>query len=634
MGIKILVIIAAMLIVFLIKLGISGIGKLLKRLAAKIKKANDKRIKDKLMNAETIDDVPKNSEALRRILNETLPPKQIYLALAKLNDMACQTDMEKKALIQCYFDGIGTKQDIPLAMDMVSKQAAMGKVWAKSMYALRIFATSSDPEKIEKAYDMLEALVTDDGDANLPLLVDDSTMAEPAYFLAMAYLETAETEEEKDRGYTLMLQSALGGCKLAVDFYASAPEEAVRLGKRQYDEGYNAESEKAYFKNVLKASKYGHAPSLLDAGMFYLEGNLAKDTRREFCLVRLADQLGSEESTPVLCRLYGDPGRIGKNFTMKEAESYLTAKSEAGDPYATYYLAGYIMGRNKNDPRGFLMFKKAAYAGIPQAMHSLAQCYEHGIGTPKDPNAAAYWEAKSKSAKNAPPERPEVEEPEGSEAMERKKKSIAYLTKRGIAVLESLPCVESSCEVTVKDADAILKRAIACFVSAQVACDLQNGTNVEESRTYFKRILQKFDADLALLPKEQLLFEGGCSEDDVTSVAWTYECCWALLWALGMIETDELIGADSICDCEKAAGLFRGNESLDAFKAKAKVRSTDEILDMVDLFYRYHWACVEHRLNPKASIGDLNPEVVEERRRGLEWLISDEADWFEISLDT
>ena len=55
---------------------------------------------------------------------------------------------------------------------------------------------------------------------------------------------------------------------------------------------------------------------------------------------------------------------------------------------------------------------------------------------------------------------------------------------------------------------------------------------------------------------------------------------------------------------------------------------------MTDLYYRYHWACVEKSINPQTNIGDLNPEVVLERRKGLEWLISTKDDWNEISLDT
>lgn len=55
---------------------------------------------------------------------------------------------------------------------------------------------------------------------------------------------------------------------------------------------------------------------------------------------------------------------------------------------------------------------------------------------------------------------------------------------------------------------------------------------------------------------------------------------------------------------------------------------------MLDLYFRYDWACVEKRVKPETSIGNLNSSVVTERRRGLEWLISEEQDWYDISLDT
>ena len=57
-------------------------------------------------------------------------------------------------------------------------------------------------------------------------------------------------------------------------------------------------------------------------------------------------------------------------------------------------------------------------------------------------------------------------------------------------------------------------------------------------------------------------------------------------------------------------------------------------MDMLDLHYRYHWATEEKRLRPETEIKDLNPDVLMERRRGLEWLISEESDWFDISMDT
>lgn len=55
---------------------------------------------------------------------------------------------------------------------------------------------------------------------------------------------------------------------------------------------------------------------------------------------------------------------------------------------------------------------------------------------------------------------------------------------------------------------------------------------------------------------------------------------------------------------------------------------------MLDLYYRYHRVCVEKRIHPETAIGELNPNVVFERRRGLEWLIDDTMDWNDISLNT
>ena len=50
-----------------------------------------------------------------------------------------------------------------------------------------------------------------------------------------------------------------------------------------------------------------------------------------------------------------------------------------------------------------------------------------------------------------------------------------------------------------------------------------------------------------------------------------------------------------------------------------KLRDTDEILQALDLIYRYHWACVNARVHGTSSAG-LDEEVVMERRGGLEWL--------------
>ena len=166
----------------------------------------------------------------------------------------------------------------------------------------------------------------------------------------------------------------------------------------------------------------------------------------------------------------------------------------------------------------------------------------------------------------------------------------------------------------------ICKRAIACLLSTQIACDIEND-DYEESVQLFGKLLNQY---------------GTYSEQDVIAVAWTYEAYWSLVWALGLV--DNLSDASTVCDCEKAIRLVGDCDCYETFQQNCKPRDVEEILDMLDLYYRYDWAVTEKRLNPDTPIGNLNPDVVVERRRGLEWLISDKEDcednWFEISLDT
>ena len=149
----------------------------------------------------------------------------------------------------------------------------------------------------------------------------------------------------------------------------------------------------------------------------------------------------------------------------------------------------------------------------------------------------------------------------------------------------------------------------------------------------FSNLIKEFRVEDCLNSKEKKIFDGTYTEQDVLDVTWEYECYWSLIWALGLIG-DESLDASKTCDCETAITLVSKSKDFEDFKSKCKLRNPLEILDMLDLFYRYHWACVEKRIKPNINISNLNPEVVYERRRGLEWLFSEEKDWNNISLDT
>lgn len=214
---------------------------------------------------------------------------------------------------------------------------------------------------------------------------------------------------------------------------------------------------------------------------------------------------------------------------------------------------------------------------------------------------------------------------------ERKERSEQKILKKGIGINKYLPMIPPSNTVKLRDIDDVCKRAIAALLSIQIAFEISN-QNYKDVK-FFIDLMDNFNVRNCLNPKEQNLVNAMFSQQDVTDVVWEYECYWSLVWALGLI--DNIEDAGSVCDCEKAVHLVADCGDFEEFKSKCRMRDVEEILDMLDLYYRYHWATVQHRwIDDKLPIGNLNEEVVYERRRGLEWLISDTDNWFDISLDT
>ena len=222
---------------------------------------------------------------------------------------------------------------------------------------------------------------------------------------------------------------------------------------------------------------------------------------------------------------------------------------------------------------------------------------------------------------------------------ERRENTIAQLQKAGIATNPHLPLLEPGEKVLLKSKEEIEKRCLGSMLCIQLACSIHNGENYEEALSIIMEYFGQWHISVDdLLPKEKLLFRNkhtvkDCTDEltkqNVIDIVWTYETYWSLIWALDLISDKELKNVSKTCNTERAMAI-----SQVIPQQISKLRNVEKILDMLDLFYCYHWACDEKRLRPATPIGNLNPEVVYERRRGLEWLISNEKDWNKISLDT
>jgi len=211
---------------------------------------------------------------------------------------------------------------------------------------------------------------------------------------------------------------------------------------------------------------------------------------------------------------------------------------------------------------------------------------------------------------------------------ERRTKNNQYIEKNGIEVNSNLACLLEDGAVKLKSLDEICKRVIACLITVQISSDITNG-KYKESLEYFLPLYKKFDVYDCLNSKEKKIIDGTYASQDVIDMDWAYEACWALCWFLGLV--DDIKNAGLLCDCEKSMSFIKNSDSLDNFKSKCNLRMLDEVLDMHDLYFRYSWAINNQKVVSDSKIGSLDSSVVIERRRGLEWILSAENDWYNLS---
>ena len=204
-------------------------------------------------------------------------------------------------------------------------------------------------------------------------------------------------------------------------------------------------------------------------------------------------------------------------------------------------------------------------------------------------------------------------------AEERKQQSIALLKEQGVPYIEHLPVIETADNVRLRSAEEIARRAICCLITIQLACDIQNQQDVEDSRLFMTGLLDRF---------------GTSTEQDWVNMVWKYEAYWPLIWALGLV--DSLTFPDQICDCQKAIEVVSTKATFDEFMKDVQLRPIDDLLDEADLIFRYDWACVDARIKGEPAPAGLNSEVVYERHWGLNWLIDADGqnDWDHVSCNT
>ncbi|WP_158336043.1 DUF4272 domain-containing protein [Burkholderia plantarii] len=110
------------------------------------------------------------------------------------------------------------------------------------------------------------------------------------------------------------------------------------------------------------------------------------------------------------------------------------------------------------------------------------------------------------------------------------------------------------------------------------------------------------------------------------------ECLCAFAWVLELLPILNFAKPSPNSLVEVFPDL-RQAESGSRFRRQAKLRSLGDVLGALDFAYCLHWGIHNAAVSRKMILGNVPPHVVIERRRALEWLLSQE-NWADVSLDT
>ena len=217
------------------------------------------------------------------------------------------------------------------------------------------------------------------------------------------------------------------------------------------------------------------------------------------------------------------------------------------------------------------------------------------------------------------------EDVETEVATGRKKRSIDILKEEKVPYILHLPAIADEDEVELRDTETVAKRAIALYWIAKRA--------EGESFEWYQQKIDQYKVRDAVTDDEWEFAEDDDPPEYIRiKFSERLESYWLFLWALQLI--NNLKRPDTFCNPVHAAEII-DNRSPDQFLLDAKLRSKEEILDALDLHYRYHWAIVDAELYGKKPPRGLEAAVVYERHYALNWLIQyKDQSWDEVTTDT
>jgi hypothetical protein len=138
----------------------------------------------------------------------------------------------------------------------------------------------------------------------------------------------------------------------------------------------------------------------------------------------------------------------------------------------------------------------------------------------------------------------------------------------------------------------------------------------------------------AVSPEEaQLLTCRTLSREQKFAATWRIEALVPLLWA---IERIPVFGSPTaLCDESVVqAALPALYSPVSQFIAGSRIRNRESIWDAHESIYQIHWTIRDAQLNEKPIPNGYNEEIVNEWHHALNWLITTNQEWDDITTDT
>ena len=201
-----------------------------------------------------------------------------------------------------------------------------------------------------------------------------------------------------------------------------------------------------------------------------------------------------------------------------------------------------------------------------------------------------------------------------------RKQSLNIVKRLGYPINERLPILDES--VIARTEDNIVDRLIAMLCVAACAY----GFDSQKASIWINR--ESKSDSLTLKERNFLLDKTGNKSSFMLQI----EGMWALAWSINAIPSLDF-GEPCSQDFVKRLPDLKCDGSASKFRDAARIRDLSEIVSACDTAYCLHWAIRDSQLRNIKRPGKVEEYVIVERRRALEWLLTDEP-WEDISLDT